>query len=197
MSEVFHYAGGPLNNAGDPRVIGHDPQGRSYYSFASFEDPDGNGWPLQEIQTLPAARNLTRPQTMDVATLAGLLRETAEHHDHFRRRTPNITGGTRMPYSSQAAECSNPEEAKPPPIATWKRSFTFFPRCRSSRPLFTSLRTMFKCIKIPNLRNVGQTQSYESVAESCGFLAISLILPMNWIISVINPAVWLSVSTTN
>jgi hypothetical protein len=34
-----------------PRVGGRDPQGRSYFSLASFEDPDGNGWLLQEIQT--------------------------------------------------------------------------------------------------------------------------------------------------
>jgi catechol 2,3-dioxygenase-like lactoylglutathione lyase family enzyme len=56
VSEVFHYAGGPFNNTGEnPRVTGRDPQGRSYYSFASFSDPDGNGWLLQEIQTrLPA-----------------------------------------------------------------------------------------------------------------------------------------------
>jgi len=52
VSEVFHYAGGPFNNAVEnPRVGGHDPQGRSYHSFTSFEDPDGNGWPLREIQT--------------------------------------------------------------------------------------------------------------------------------------------------
>ena len=52
VSEVFHYAGGPFNNAVEnPRVSGRDPQGRSYYSFASFEDPDGNGWLLQEIKT--------------------------------------------------------------------------------------------------------------------------------------------------
>ena len=51
VSEVFHYAGGPFNNAVEnPRVAGRDPQGRSYYSFASFEDPDGNRWLLQEIK---------------------------------------------------------------------------------------------------------------------------------------------------
>ena len=48
VSEVFHYAGGPFNNAVEnPRVSGRDPEGRSYYSFASFEDPDGNGWLLK------------------------------------------------------------------------------------------------------------------------------------------------------
>ena len=52
VSEVFHYAGGPFNDTVEnPRVAGRDPEGRSYFSFASFEDPDGNGWLLQEIKT--------------------------------------------------------------------------------------------------------------------------------------------------
>jgi catechol 2,3-dioxygenase-like lactoylglutathione lyase family enzyme len=52
VSEVFHYARGPLNDTGEnPRVGGRDPEGRSYFSFASFADPDGNGWLLQEIKT--------------------------------------------------------------------------------------------------------------------------------------------------
>ena len=51
VTEVFHYAGGPFNNAVDnPRVDGRDPQGRSYFSFASFKDPDGNCWLLQEVK---------------------------------------------------------------------------------------------------------------------------------------------------
>jgi catechol 2,3-dioxygenase-like lactoylglutathione lyase family enzyme len=51
VSEVFHYAGGPFNNAMEnPRVPGPDPEGRSYFSFASFEDPDGNRWLLQQIK---------------------------------------------------------------------------------------------------------------------------------------------------
>jgi catechol 2,3-dioxygenase-like lactoylglutathione lyase family enzyme len=43
VSEVFHLAGG--------RVAGPDPDGRSYQTYASFSDPDGNGWLLQEITT--------------------------------------------------------------------------------------------------------------------------------------------------
>src|SRR5882724_2269843 len=69
VSEVFHYAGGPFNNAVDnPRVGGRDPQGRSYYSFASFEDPDGNDWLLQEITTRLPGREWkqTGAQAMDV-----------------------------------------------------------------------------------------------------------------------------------
>jgi hypothetical protein len=40
---VFHLAGG--------RVPGRDPQGRTYQTYASFKDPDGNEWLLQEITT--------------------------------------------------------------------------------------------------------------------------------------------------
>ena len=43
VSEVFHLDGG--------RVPGPDPEGRSYQTYASFSDPDGNGWLLQEIKT--------------------------------------------------------------------------------------------------------------------------------------------------
>jgi catechol 2,3-dioxygenase-like lactoylglutathione lyase family enzyme len=51
VSEVFHYAAGPFNNSVEnPRVAGRDPEGRSYFTFASFEDPDGNRWLLQEIK---------------------------------------------------------------------------------------------------------------------------------------------------
>ena len=88
VSEIFHYAGGPFNNAVEnPRVGGPDPEGRSYYSFASFEDPDRNEWLLQEIKTRLPGREwkLTQPQNMDVATLAGLLHETAEHHGNFEK----------------------------------------------------------------------------------------------------------------
>jgi catechol 2,3-dioxygenase-like lactoylglutathione lyase family enzyme len=61
VSEVFHYAGGPFSNVEkDPRVRGRDPQGRSYYSFASFSDPDGNGWLLQEIKTRLPGREWKR-----------------------------------------------------------------------------------------------------------------------------------------
>ena len=83
VSEVFHYAGGPFNNAVEnPRVAGRDPEGRTYFSFASFEDPDGNRWLLQEITTRLPGREWKqkRARAMDVATLAELLRETSEHH---------------------------------------------------------------------------------------------------------------------
>jgi catechol 2,3-dioxygenase-like lactoylglutathione lyase family enzyme len=52
VSEVFHDAGGVFYHAGtEGRVPGPDPQGRSYSSWASFSDPDGNRWMLQELTT--------------------------------------------------------------------------------------------------------------------------------------------------
>jgi catechol 2,3-dioxygenase-like lactoylglutathione lyase family enzyme len=50
ISDVFHDATGVFNHAGPAdRVPGPDPDRRSYGSFASFADPDGNEWVLQEI----------------------------------------------------------------------------------------------------------------------------------------------------
>ncbi len=52
ISEVFHDKGGVFHRAGTAgRIPGPDPDRRSYASFASFSDPDGNGWLLQEIVT--------------------------------------------------------------------------------------------------------------------------------------------------
>jgi catechol 2,3-dioxygenase-like lactoylglutathione lyase family enzyme len=52
VSAVFHDARGVFHHAGTQgRVPGPAPDHRSYGSFASFSDPDGNGWMLQEITT--------------------------------------------------------------------------------------------------------------------------------------------------
>jgi catechol 2,3-dioxygenase-like lactoylglutathione lyase family enzyme len=52
VSEVFHDAGGVFHHAGmQGRVAGPAPDNQSYGSFASFSDPDGNGWLIQEITT--------------------------------------------------------------------------------------------------------------------------------------------------
>ena len=52
VSELFHDRGGVFRQSGiKGRVPGPDPQGRSYCTWASFSDPDGNGWLLQEITT--------------------------------------------------------------------------------------------------------------------------------------------------
>src|SRR5215217_5022006 len=86
VSEVFYYAAGPFNDTVEnPRVGGRDPEGRSYFSFASFEDPDGNEWLLQEITTRLPGREWKLKGVQDVATLAELLHETAEHHDRYEK----------------------------------------------------------------------------------------------------------------
>jgi catechol 2,3-dioxygenase-like lactoylglutathione lyase family enzyme len=115
VSEVFHYAAGPFNNTVEnPRVTGGDPEGRSYFSFASFEDPDGNGWLLQEITTRLPGREWksTRPKPADVATLADLLLETGLHHDHFEKtHAPHNWWDWYAPYLSARQNGSSPEEA--------------------------------------------------------------------------------------
>src|SRR5262245_7691304 len=115
VSEVFHYAGGPFNNAiENPRVPGRDPQGRSYFSFASFEDPDGNRWLLQEITTRLPGREWepTRAGAMDVTALAQLLRETAEHHDHYEKtHAKHDWWEWYAPYINARQHGSSPEEA--------------------------------------------------------------------------------------
>jgi catechol 2,3-dioxygenase-like lactoylglutathione lyase family enzyme len=52
VSEVFQDAGGVFHHAGDQaRSPGPAPDHKSYGSFASFSDPDGNGWFLQQVTT--------------------------------------------------------------------------------------------------------------------------------------------------
>lgn len=92
-SDVFHYAGGPFNITGEnPRVSGRDPEGRSYYSFVSFEDPDGNGWLLQEITVrLPGRIDRAATTFGSASDLADAFRRTeAAHGEHEKR-----TGGQR------------------------------------------------------------------------------------------------------
>jgi catechol 2,3-dioxygenase-like lactoylglutathione lyase family enzyme len=115
VSEIFHYAGEPFNNSVEnPRVDGRDPQGRSYFSFALFEDPDGNVWLLQEITTrLPGREwNSTQARNVDVATLATLLRETAEHHNPYEKtHAEHHWWDWYAPYLNARQNGSSPEEA--------------------------------------------------------------------------------------
>ena len=57
VSEVFHDAGGVFHHAGtDGRVAGPHPVRADYGSFASFDDPDGNEWVVQEVKTRAPGR---------------------------------------------------------------------------------------------------------------------------------------------
>jgi catechol 2,3-dioxygenase-like lactoylglutathione lyase family enzyme len=115
VSEVFHYAGGPFNNTiENPRVAGRDPEGRSYFSFASFEDPDGNRWLLQEITTRLPGREWeqTRTGAVDVETLANLLHETEQHHgDYEKTHAKHNWWDWYAAYLSARQNGSSPEEA--------------------------------------------------------------------------------------
>lgn len=85
VSGPFHFDGNLLRAAGTQgRTPGPDPEGRSYFSFASFSDPDGNGWLLQQVKTRLPGRGLS----LDVATLTALLRETETRHGDYEPAAP-------------------------------------------------------------------------------------------------------------
>jgi catechol 2,3-dioxygenase-like lactoylglutathione lyase family enzyme len=80
VSEAFHFAG-----FGGPPVPGPEPSGRSYGTYASFSDPDGNTWLLQEIKTRLPGRGLGN---LDVATLTDLLQDAENGHGKYEPTAP-------------------------------------------------------------------------------------------------------------
>jgi catechol 2,3-dioxygenase-like lactoylglutathione lyase family enzyme len=71
----------------DGRVSGLDPERRSYASYASFRDPDGNGWLLQEVTTrLPGRVDAAETGFASAADLAGALRRAAAAHGEHEKR---------------------------------------------------------------------------------------------------------------
>jgi catechol 2,3-dioxygenase-like lactoylglutathione lyase family enzyme len=94
VSEVFHGASGVYAGTDEPylfgrhRVSGPDPEHRSYRSFASFRDPDGNGWLLQEVTTrLPGRIDAAATTFASTADLASALRRTEAAHAEHEKRT--------------------------------------------------------------------------------------------------------------
>jgi len=88
VSEVFHDAGGVFHHGGtEARVAGPAPDHASYGSFASFDDPDGNGWILQEITTRLPGRVATQTTYASAGDLAGALRRAAAAHGEHEART--------------------------------------------------------------------------------------------------------------
>ena len=91
VSDVFHGGDNVFAGPDEPylfgrlRVSGPDPAHGSYRSFASFRDPDGNGWLLQEITTRLPGRGVSN---FDVTTMAELLRETEDHHGKYEPTAP-------------------------------------------------------------------------------------------------------------
>jgi catechol 2,3-dioxygenase-like lactoylglutathione lyase family enzyme len=93
ISEVFHDANGVYAGKDEPylfgrlRVGGLDPEHRSYHSFASFKDPDGNGWLLQEITARLPGRVEEDTTFTSSAELAAALRRAAAAHGEHEKRT--------------------------------------------------------------------------------------------------------------
>jgi catechol 2,3-dioxygenase-like lactoylglutathione lyase family enzyme len=93
ISEAFHDASGVYDGPDEPylfgrhRVSGPDPDHRSYRSYASFRDPDGNGWLLQEVTTrLPGRIDSTTTNFASASDLASALRRAAAAHGQHEAR---------------------------------------------------------------------------------------------------------------
>ena len=83
VSEIIHRAG-----PGQPPISGRDPERRSYRSSASFADPDGNGWLLQEVtERLPGRVDTDITTFTSSSELAGALRRAAAAHGEHEKRT--------------------------------------------------------------------------------------------------------------
>jgi catechol 2,3-dioxygenase-like lactoylglutathione lyase family enzyme len=93
ICEVFHGAGDKYAGADEPylfgrlRVNGPDPELRSYRSFASFRDPDGNGWLFQEVTARLPGRVDADTTFASSTELATALRRAAAAHGEHEKRT--------------------------------------------------------------------------------------------------------------
>jgi catechol 2,3-dioxygenase-like lactoylglutathione lyase family enzyme len=93
VGEVFHGDGDVHAGTDEPflsgrrRVNGADPERGSYRSFASFSDPDGNGWLFQEITTRLPGRVEGDTTFASPAELASALRRAAAAHGEHEKRT--------------------------------------------------------------------------------------------------------------
>ncbi len=94
ISEVFHDAGGVHAGTDEPylfgrlRVSGPDSEHRSYRSYASFSDPDGNGWLFQEVTVrLPGRVDADDTTFTSPTELARALRRAEAAHGEHEKRT--------------------------------------------------------------------------------------------------------------
>jgi catechol 2,3-dioxygenase-like lactoylglutathione lyase family enzyme len=94
IGEVFHDAGSVHAGTDEPylfgrlRVSGPNPEHPSYRSFASFSDPDGNGWLLQEVTTrLPRRIDPATTTFASASDLSQALRRAAAAHGQHEART--------------------------------------------------------------------------------------------------------------
>jgi catechol 2,3-dioxygenase-like lactoylglutathione lyase family enzyme len=115
VGEPFYDAGGIFHHLnGDGVVAGLQPQRRSYGTYASFSDPDGNGWFLQEVTArLPGhAFSANVEFSSSIELTRALLRAAAAHHEHERR-----TGNQDANWASWYADYISAEQGgKPLPL---------------------------------------------------------------------------------
>jgi hypothetical protein len=111
ISEVFHGAAGVYAGPDEPylfgrvRVSGPDRERSSYRSLASFGDPDGNGWLLQEVtHRAPGRVDTDAPTFTSSADLAAALRRAESAHGEHEKRT----GGQRDVETSATAGAREP-----------------------------------------------------------------------------------------
>ena len=81
VSATFHFQDRKLTLGEGGRVSGPDPEHQSYFSFATFSDPDGNGWLLQEVTTRFPGRGFSS----DAQSMIALLREAEQQHGAYER----------------------------------------------------------------------------------------------------------------
>jgi catechol 2,3-dioxygenase-like lactoylglutathione lyase family enzyme len=94
VSEVFHGGDNLYAGPDEPylfgriRINGADPEHRSYRSFATFSDPDGNGWLFQELTTrLPGRIDATATTFASANDLANAFRRAEAAHGEHEKRT--------------------------------------------------------------------------------------------------------------
>jgi catechol 2,3-dioxygenase-like lactoylglutathione lyase family enzyme len=105
VSEVFHFDGNLLRVAGTKgRVPGPDPEGRSYFSFATFSDPDGNSWLLQAVTSRLPGRGFCERRKRTTAVTRRPLRSTTGRTGTPRTSSRASAGGLpkRQPRMAQS-----------------------------------------------------------------------------------------------
>ena len=116
VSEPFHGGRDVHTGVDEPHLFGSvrargpDPERRSYFSLASFSDPDGNGWLLQEVTArLPGRVEANTTFTSTAELTAALRRAAAAHGEHEKR-----TGGHDVNWPDWYAEYIVREQAGEP-----------------------------------------------------------------------------------
>ena len=102
VSEVFHHW------VGESPMSGPDPARRSYHSYATFSDPDGNEWLLQEVTTrLPGRIDPNATSFASASDLASAMRRASAAHGEYEKRT----GGAHANWPDWYAEYMVAEQA--------------------------------------------------------------------------------------